>query len=207
VTGREGFLNRYNVPRGTAAQFDRYAALLVEWQARMNLVSRSTLDQFWDRHVADSAQLVDFAPATPSTWLDIGAGAGFPGIVIALLTEHRVTLVEATTKKCHFLKTVVDELGLGNVNICNLRAEALHNDGFDVISARAFAPLTRLFELGSQSARESTRWLLLKGGNVQQELDEARLAFDFSAELMPSRTDPRGRIVVAAKVRRKAVRR
>lgn len=202
---RDQFLQRYDVPRGTAALFDQYATLLIEWQARMNLVSRSTLDQFWQRHIADSAQLVDFAPATPSTWLDIGAGAGFPGMVIALLTEHDVTLVEATTKKCQFLHAVVDQLGLRNVNICNRRAETFNNDRFDIISARACAPLTRLFKLGGRSARETTRWLLLKGGNVQQELDEARLAFDFSAELMPSRTDPRGQVVVATRVRRKAV--
>lgn len=170
----------------------------------MNLVARSTLDQVWQRHFADSAQLVELAPKRAMQWLDMGAGAGFPGIVVAILTGHAVTLVEATGKKCRFLEAVVDGLGLQNVTICNERIETFRRGGFDVISARAFAPLTKLFELGRPHARSDTEWLLPKGQTVEQELIQARQVFDFRTELVPSRTDPHGQIVVARQLRRKA---
>ncbi len=204
MTDREQFLHDYNVPRGTAPLFDRYAELLTDWQGRMNLVARSTLEQVWLRHLADSAQLIELAPNRAVQWLDMGAGAGFPGIVVAVLTDHAVTLVEATGKKCRFLEAVVDALGLRNVTICNGRVEAFRSGGFDVISARAFAPLTKLFELGRPHARADTKWLLPKGRTVEQELIQARQVFEFKTELVPSRTDPQGHIVVARQLRRKA---
>ena len=206
MTGREQFLRDFNVPRGTELLFDRYAELLVDWQGRMNLVGRSTLEQLWQRHFADSAQLVELAPKRAARWLDMGAGAGFPGIVVAILTDHAVTLVEATGKKCRFLEAVIDHLGLPNVTVGNHRIEAFRGGSFDVISARAFAPLPKLLELGLPHARTDTLWLLPKGQHIERELDEARNLFDFSAELVPSRTDPRGQIVLATNVRRKANR-
>ena len=208
MNGREEFVRDYNVPRGTLEQFDKYAELLVEWQTRMNLVGPSTIEQLWQRHFADSAQLVDLAPKSPARWLDIGAGAGFPGVVVALLADHRVTLVESTSKKCTFLKAVVDELGISSrVTICNARAESLSRSSFELLSARACAPLVRLFALGYSSAAAGARWLLLKGENVAHEVDDARLTFDFSAELIQSRSDQRGRVVVASNVRRKVTMR
>lgn len=207
MTDRERFLHDYDVPRGTALLFDTYAELLIDWQRRMNLVAPSTIHQVWQRHFADSAQLARLAPSGSVQWADMGSGAGFPGIVVALLTEHQVTLIESITKKCHFLQAAIDELGLRNTTVVNRRAETFDQHSFDVVSARAFAPLVTLFEAGSGVARSDARWLLPKGERVEQELEEARLAWDFSAELIPSRTDERGRIVVARSVRRKAPRR
>jgi 16S rRNA (guanine527-N7)-methyltransferase len=177
--------------------------MLSEWQSRMNLVARSTLDHLWQRHFADSAQLVKLGPMAPARWIDLGSGAGFPGVVVALLAEHHVTLVESTGKKCRFLEAVVEELGITNVTVCNSRIEAVSHGGFDVISARACAPLAKLFELGSPLTQPDTCWLLLKGEMVATEVEAARQSFNFSARMEPSRTDPRGRIIVANRVRRR----
>lgn len=204
-TGRQFFLDEYYVPRGTAAVFDHYVELLLDWQGRMNLVAPSTLAHVWQRHIADSAQLVALGPMSPARWIDIGSGAGFPGIVVALLSGHQVTLVESIGKKCLFLETLVAELKLPNVIVRNSRAESL-TSSFDVISARACAPLHKLLELGIRSSRAATQWLLMKGENVDQELGDARQKFNFDADLIASRTDSRGRIVVARNVKRIAAR-
>ena len=185
------------------ADLNTYAVMLADWQARMNLVGRSTLSVIWSRHFADSAQLVSIAPGG-GIWLDIGAGAGFPGLVVALLSESKVTLVESTAKKCRFLEAVVAELGLEQqVTVRNARIEALPAFAVDVITARACAPVAQLFEWGTRFTQRSTQWLLPKGATVGAELEAARLQFDFDAELVPSRTDDRGRIVVARDVRRR----
>lgn len=206
MNDRQCFIDTYNVPRGTALLFDRYSALLIDWQSRMNLVAPSTVDQLWQRHFADSAQLIGLVPAKSMQWLDIGSGAGFPGLVVALLSEHRVTLIESIGKKCRFLREIIDQLGLSNAVVRNERAESLGRGDFDIISARACSPLVRLFELGYNHAHKKTCWLLLKGETVEHELEDARLSFDFEARLVPSRTDSRGRIVVATEVRRRTKR-
>ncbi len=180
------------------AKFDIYAALLVEWQARMNLVGPSTLADVWVRHFADSAQLAALVETNDeSTWLDIGSGAGFPGLVTALLCRGRFNLIEATTKKCRFLEAAAAAVGLADrVTVYNVRVEALAPIRADVITARACAPLDRLFAWGLVHGRRA-RWLLLKGRSAEVELAAARATFDFTADLIPSRTDPQARIVRA----------
>jgi len=202
--GRAAFLDDYDVPRGTVGAFDTYAAMLAEWQARMNLVGPSTLAALWERHFADSAQLLGLA-ATGSNWLDIGAGAGFPGMVVALIDPSaRVTLVESTAKKCRFLEAVADANSLTDrVSIANRRVEALPTAHFDVITARACASLTQLFDWGMRFADARTRWLLPKGARYAAEIEAARESFVFDAELVASRTDPAARIVVASRVKRR----
>lgn len=191
-----------DVPRETLAQFDAYAALLVEWQGRMNLVGPATLPDVWSRHFDDSAQLVPLAAEGP--WLDIGAGAGFPGLVAAILGAGPVHLVESTAKKCAFLHAVIEALGLGDRALVHqVRVEALPVFGVATIAARACAPLSRLFEWGQRFARPDTRWLLPKGATHAAEIASARLAWAFDYELVPSRTEPAARIVVATNVRRR----
>ncbi len=204
ITGRAAFLDDYDVPRGTVAAFDTYAAMLAEWQARMNLVGPSTLAALWERHFADSAQLLGLA-AKGSNWLDIGAGAGFPGLVVALIDPSaRVTLVESTAKKCRFLEAVADANGLiDRVFIANRRVEALPTARFDVITARACASLTQLLDWGTRFADARTRWLLPKGARYAAEIEAARESFVFDADLVESRTDPAARIVVASRVKRR----
>ena len=204
MTRRTAFEMAYNVPRETLSAFDAYAELLVEWQGRMNLVGPSTLSAIWDRHFADSAQLLSLSGIGKS-WLDVGAGAGFPGVVVALLDpDARLTLVESIAKKCRFLEAVTSTLGIADrVTIENRRIETLPRQKFDVVTARALAALDQLFDWALPYAGSGTRWILPKGARVEDELSIAinRFAFDYS--LVPSRTDDAARIVLASGVKRR----
>ena len=195
---RDDFAARFDVSRETLAQFDRYADLLIDWQTRMNLVGPSTLPHVWERHFADSAQLLALAGPGKS-WLDIGAGAGFPGLVLALLDPSaRFTLVESIAKKCRFLNEVAETLGLSDrVTIANQRVESLPREKFDVITARALANLAQLFEWGLPHAGSGTRWILPKGIRVAEELEFAERRFVFGHQLLPSLTDADARIILA----------
>jgi 16S rRNA (guanine527-N7)-methyltransferase len=205
---RAWFAATFNVSRETLERLDTYAAMLTEWQAKFNLVGPATLPHVWVRHFADSAQLLQRiereGAAHRPTWLDIGSGAGFAGMVIALMTGDSVTLVDSIRKKTVFLETVRDALGLErNVKVLNQRVESLGSVKFDYITARACAPLAKLFDWGEPYAAKSCTWLLLKGAAVEDELAEARRRFVFEHELIPSLTDSRGRIVRAHSVRRR----
>lgn len=201
---RAAFAAEFDVSRETLAKLDLYAELLTDWQQRMNLVGPSTLPHIWDRHFRDSAQLLPIA-GTGRRWLDIGAGGGFPGLVIAMLDpEARLVMVESITKKCRFLTQVATETGVdGHVTVANCRVEALKADRFDIITARAAAALDILFDWGLRFAGPDTRWLLPKGARVQEELASAAKRFHFEHELIPSRTDSAARIVVASRVKRR----
>lgn len=202
--GREAFQAQFDVPRGTMARFDAYADLLIEWQGKMNLVGPSTLPHIWARHFTDSAQLLALA-GTGRSWLDVGAGAGFPGLVIALLDpDARLTLVESIAKKCRFLAEVVQELGLSeHVTIENRRIETLPRQKFDVITARALAALNQLLTWCLPYAGSGTRWVLPKGMRVAEEIALAERGFVFDFELVPSVTDRDARIVIATGVQRR----
>jgi 16S rRNA (guanine527-N7)-methyltransferase len=197
----EDFAARFDVPRGTIARLSRYAELLVEWQRAMNLVSPASLPMIWERHFADSAQLAALTPPG-LRWLDVGAGAGFPGLVIAAMEHGRVTLVESIAKKCRFLEAVVADLGL-DARIADGRAEAMPPIGADVIAARAVAPLTRLFDWTAHHGHAQTQWIFPKGRSWQDEVAAARQAWDFGYESVPSITDREARIIVATGVRKK----
>lgn len=201
-TGQTVFAALHDVPRETLERLATYEALLIEWQGRMNLVGPSTLPHIWDRHFSDSAQLLPLA-GRGRTWLDIGAGGGFPGLVLAILDPTaRLTLVESIAKKCLFLTEAAEALGVaGQVRIENRRIESLPKRTFDVITARALAALPQLFAWGMPYADRNTLWLLPKGSRVQEELALAAKQFHFAHELVPSCTDPDARIVAARQVR------
>lgn len=198
---RAAFAEHFAVPRETLEKLDRYAALLTDWQSRMNLVGPSTLTQIWHRHFADSAQLLPLAGAGKS-WLDVGAGAGFPGLIIATLDpKARVTLVESIAKKCRFLEIVADNLGLGDrVTIENRRIETLPRQPVDVITARALAALEKLFAWGRPFATQNTLWLLPKGLRWAEEVTEAQRKFQFSLTDYSSLTDPHARLLLVRMV-------
>lgn len=204
MNDRSAFERDYDVPRETMARFDAYAALLVDWQARMNLVGPATLPAVWVRHFADSAQLLAVAGAA-KTWLDIGAGAGFPGIVVALLdAKAQVTLVESIAKKCRFLSATAEVLQLSDrVHVENRRVETLSRQKFDIITARALAALPQIFDWGLPFAGSGTHWLLPKGARARDELSAAQAGFVFDYRLVPSRTDADARLVVATGVKRR----
>lgn len=198
---RDQFASAFDVSRETLAHFDTYAAMLTDWQSRMNLVGPATLTQIWHRHFADSAQLVALGKAP---WLDLGAGAGLPGLVIALLGAGPVDLVEATTKKTDFLQAVVDATSLGDATrIRRSRIEDLPVQKPATITARACAPLVQLFEWGLRFASPTALWVLPKGARVADEIAAARTRFAFDYDLIPSLTDADARIVVACNVRRR----
>lgn len=198
---RDAFVAEFDVPRETSAKFDRYEALLIEWQERMNLVGPSTIPEIWSRHFADSAQLMRLAG--PGAWLDIGAGAGFPGLVVALLGAGPVHLVESVGKKARFLEHVAEELALSQVSVHSCRVENLPAFQVATITARACAPLEKLFDWGLRFAGPATQWLLPKGSSVETELQAARFAFRFEAERIPSLTNADARIVHAFHVKRR----
>lgn len=204
--GPSEFAAEFDVSRETMKRLERYAELLRHWQQHMNLVGPSTLPELWERHFRDSAQLAALAPTLghKPAWLDIGAGAGFPGLVLATLGAGAIHLVESTAKKCRFLGAVAAELELGERAIIhNSRVETLPRFRADVITARACANLAQLFDWGRRFAASSTTWLLPKGASVEDELAAARQHYVFNAELVPSRTDERARIVVATGVKPK----
>jgi 16S rRNA (guanine527-N7)-methyltransferase len=190
------------------ADLETYRGLISTWNARMNLVGPSALAEFWLRHAFDSAQLLLHA-AEARVWADLGAGAGFPGVVLAILLKEtpgaRVHLVESMAKRCLFLRAVADELALP-VEIHNVRAENVHIPGVEVVTARACAPLVRLlgfaWPLLGRKRPEQTIGLFLKGESAEQELTEAHAMWDFDSASIPSLSDPSGRILRIERLRR-----
>ena len=191
----------YDVPRETMERIDGFASLLREENERQNLVSRASLDHLWLRHIVDSAQLLRFAPSPGATWVDLGTGAGFPGLIVALLHKGPVTLVEERRLRVDFLHRAAESLGVP-VEIVAGKAERIPRRRFDVISARAFAPLGRLFQLGTGLSTAKSVWLLPKGRNAQTELEALDSSWQGDFRLEPSVTDPEARIIVAQGVRR-----
>lgn len=179
----------------------RYAALLTEWQERMNLVAPSTLATVWERHFLDSAQLA-FHVEAGRRWLDFGAGAGFPGLVLAAMDWGEVLLVEAIAKKCRFLEKVVEDLGLANVEVINARVEALPPRMAEVITARATAPLATLFDWSVRHGGPGARWLFPKGRRWAEEVAQAQRAFRFDLDVAESRTDREARLLLVTNLRR-----
>lgn len=149
--------------------------LLVEENARQNLVSTASLDTVWQRHIADSAQLLLHVPRETSSWLDLGTGAGFPGLVIACLRpDCDVRLVESRKRRIEWLQRAIFELGLDRVTVDGRRLEDVPSRDVAAISARAFAPLDRLLALSARFSTSDTIWLLPKGRSARQELDMLR---------------------------------
>ncbi|HTK35985.1 MAG TPA: 16S rRNA (guanine(527)-N(7))-methyltransferase RsmG [Caulobacteraceae bacterium] len=179
------------------ADLERYRVLLETWNQRINLVGPSALAGFWLRHAYDSAQLLKIAPEA-RVWADLGTGAGLPGVVLAILLKDapgsHVHLVESLAKRCRFLDEVVSTLALP-ATVHRARAEDLRLTGIDVVTARACAPLPRLLEYAHPVLRGGVRGLFLKGRDAEAEVAEARRMWRFEVELIPSLSDPSGRVV------------
>jgi 16S rRNA (guanine527-N7)-methyltransferase len=194
----EQVAGRY-VSRETFEKLERYVALLHEESGRQNLISAATLEHVWDRHILDSAQLVRLEPRAGASWIDIGSGAGFPGIVVACLVAGPVTLVEPRKLRAEFLHKVVEPLGLN----ASVRAEKAERVGgkFDVITARAVGPLTHLLEISAHLSTGKTVWALPRGRRGAGELAEAQRSWQGRFELKRSVTDAESFIVVGTGVR------
>lgn len=188
------------VSRETRDLLDRYTALVCDEAARQNLVSASTLDGFEVRHIDDSAQLLDLAPPG-GHWLDIGSGAGLPGIVLGILGA-RVRLVESRRLRFSFLADTIAALGLADrVTLHPGRVETMPTERFDRITARAYAPMPRLLETAHRFSGPDTVWVLPKGRTAAAELEAVRGTWQGNFRILPSRTDADAAILVATAVR------
>jgi 16S rRNA (guanine527-N7)-methyltransferase len=225
IRSGDDFAAVFDVSREVVARLECYAALLRQWQRAVNLVAARTLDDIWHRHFADSAQLLGLVESARSL-VDLGSGAGFPGLVLAILWAdvavapaaakaeagittakeadlRRVRLVESNARKCAFLAEVVARTGIGPciaVDILSTRAEAAATQatlrGAEVISARAVAPLDRLLGLAAPLFSPGTVGVFLKGRDAAAELEIAQQMWNLQVELLPSRTEADGHIVV-----------
>ncbi len=191
-----------NVPRETLAGLEHLVALILDEMPRQNLIAASTADHIWTRHIVDSAQLVPMAPEGAKTWIDLGSGAGFPGMVVALIrADLRITLVESRRKRIDFLRFMATSLGITDrVTVIGQRLEVLRSDPHDVISARAFAPLDRLLPLAHRFSHSRTEWLLPKGRSAASELAAVADSWQGDFRIVPSLTDPEAAIIVARHV-------
>jgi 16S rRNA (guanine527-N7)-methyltransferase len=195
----ESASNKLDVSRETREKLELLERELRRWQGIKNLVGPATLAHIWDRHIVDSIQLLDLAPDA-RTWVDLGSGAGFPGLVLAIAGKERglkVHLVESNSRKCAFLRQIA-RLTESNATVHEARLETVI-PGFvgkaDVVSARALAALTQLLEWTEPLLKAGTTGLFPKGRDAEIELTEARKKWTFEADILPSRTDSEARIL------------
>ena len=192
VTGRP-------VSRETFDLLATYVELLKDEAARQNLIAPSTIDSVWGRHVLDSAQLLRFGPSG-GRWADIGSGAGFPGIVLGILSDDPITLIEPRRLRAAFLQSTIDRLALSSrVHVHCAKVERVRGT-FDVITARAVAPADTLLSSSHHLSTPETVWVLPKGRNAQSELAQAKLNWHCEARVEQSCTDPESEILVLTKV-------
>jgi 16S rRNA (guanine527-N7)-methyltransferase len=196
VTGADsldasGFAAMTGVSRETLARLQAYAMLLTAWSARINLVGRATLDDLWRRHFLDSAQLLPLIPANAANLVDLGSGAGFPGLVLAILGVPGVELVEADSRKAAFLREAARRTDAA-VTIHGCRIEAVPRHAVDVVTARGCAPLDRLLSLSERFIGPDTTCLFLKGARADEELTVVVKAWTMAVVRHPSRADPNG---------------
>ncbi len=211
------FARLFDVSRETIGRLETYADLLKQWQRTINLVAPKTLDDVWHRHFADSAQLYRLIPEHARELVDLGSGAGFPGLVLAIIGAEqssssdrsdalRVRLVESDTRKAAFLRDVTRRTGIA-VDIMSTRIESITNSAslasVDVVTSRALAPLPRLLELSEPLFASDTVGLFLKGKAVNDEIDAAQRTWSFDLALKESVTDADARIAVISHLKRK----
>lgn len=188
------FARRTNVSRETLARLHRYAETLEKWNRRINLVGRGTVDDLWRRHMLDSAQLLPLIPEGAGSLVDLGSGAGFPGLVLAICGVENVHLIEADRKKCAFLREVVRETGAA-VSIHNRRIEEIESFQADVVTSRALAPLPKLLDMAGRFSKKHSILLFLKGRSADRELTDAAKEWNMRVDRIPSQTDAEGTIL------------
>lgn len=201
-------LEKYNVSRETITKLKAYESMVKEWNNKFNLVSKSSVECLWNRHIVDSAQLIQFIKPTDKILYDFGSGAGFPAIVIAIISEQlfpclKINLVESIGKKILFLNAVKKEFNLENVTIWHERIENLKISEVDIISSRALASLPKLLEYSKPFCTEKTKLIFPKGENYKEEIEQAKEKWSFEYDVIQSITDVSGHILNISKIRRK----
>ena len=196
---REWLASSFGASQDAMTRLSRLVDLLLDENERQNLVARGTLPHVWVRHIVDSAQLLHVSRETlPSgPWLDLGTGAGFPGLAVAAIEADRpVTLVDSRRLRTEWLQRAADDLGLANVTVILSRVEDLPSEKHAVVSARAFAPLDKLLELSARFSTPDTLWLLPKGAGAKHELEMLPESWSHMFHVEQSLTDPSAGIVV-----------
>lgn len=189
---------RFYVSRETQERLEAFVVFLALEAKSQNLISASTFDHVWDRHIVDSAQLLTLVSTErQGSWLDLGSGAGFPGLVVAILSDYKVTLVESRGRRIDYLERAVALLDLEDqVEVAGMALERLPTASYSVISARAFAPLPRLFELSARFSTDKTLWLLPKGRNAAREWNDVQPDWNGDFRVEQSVTDAEAGILV-----------
>lgn len=198
----KNFMEKYSVSRETYNNLKSYQSLLTEWQEKFNLVSNNSLNDAWERHFVDSVQLWKFIPETTRNILDFGSGAGFPGMVLAVVGKEKtpylkVSLVESISKKTLYLKEVADKLGV-NVEIINDRIENIPAQKADVITSRAMTSLNGLLGYAYRFCKPDTICIFPKGKKYAEELAEAHRHWKFKCRIEPSEISEEGRILIVS---------
>jgi 16S rRNA (guanine527-N7)-methyltransferase len=201
LLGPDGFAELVPVSRETLARLEAYAELLIRWSARINLVGRDTLTDLWRRHILDSAQLHRFIPSAAQNLIDLGSGAGLPGLVLAILGVPGVELVEADSRKSAFLREAARVTG-AEVTIRPCRIQAVPSHPVGIVTARACAPLDRLLDLAALFLAPDTLCLFSKGERFNEELTVARKAWKMNVSVEQSLSDRRGVILRLQQVAR-----
>ena len=192
---------QFDVPRETWERLECYVAILLSAMDEQNLIAESTRPHVWARHIVDSAQLMLHAKAAgEGEWLDLGSGAGLPGIVLACLSDRPLRMVESRRKRIDFLNDVIADLGLKNASVFGGRVEMMPTTAAAVISARAYAPLPKLLSSALHLSDKNSLWVLPKGRNAQNELEATRPAWQGVFHVEPSVTDADSAIIVARSV-------
>ena len=201
---RSWLQEHFDVSRETWRQLEDYVRILIEESGRQNLIAASTIDHIWARHIVDSAQLVSLAGRDTGSWGDLGAGAGLPGIVIAILSGFHGTMIEMRRKRVDFLRHIIATIGIKNASVIMGRVEnADLSTKAEVISARAYAPIARLVASAFHMSDNETEWLLPKGQNFQNELDIVQTLWHCDAHAVESVTAPDSAILVLRHVRKR----
>lgn len=203
----EDFAREYDVSRETLRRLTAFDATLLDWSSRMNLIARSTIEDRWNRHYRDSAQLFAIVPEGARSLVDLGSGAGFPGLVLAAMGAERglcVTLVESIGKKAAFLLAAIEAMGLSNARVLPQRIEGIAISPPDVVTARALAQLEKLLSYAAEFAGEKTVLVFPKGQDVEAELTGAAKSWHMEVEKRPSVTSLRSTILVIRHLRPRA---
>lgn len=198
---RAAFLADFDVSRETIERLDAVLLTLDDWRKRSNLIGPKEWDRIWSRHVADSFQILDHIPGTARV-VDLGSGAGFPGLVIAAdRPEGYVTLMESVGKKCAFLRAAIEAADL-SAAVYQGRIESAPPSEADIVTARAFAPMPRLLEFASPWMKKGATGVFLKGERWKDELTDAKESWTFAYEAIPSRTGGSGVILIVRELKR-----
>lgn len=191
----EDFQKEMNVSRETLEKLQQYDALLVKWQKKINLVGPNTMADRWRRHFLDSAQLITLIPENAKILVDMGSGAGFPGLVLAIMSGLEFHMIESDLRKCLFMREVVRTTGI-NVTVHNKRLEKVEGIKADVVSARALASLSKLLDYANPFLKDDSICIFPKGKRIEEELTELKYVWHIKEHQLTSKSDDEGTILV-----------